>query len=830
MSSQDFQNQTFDLTVLGENDLKELLQKYKIGLTNDEAIKIQKEILKRPPTLTELILWSIEGSEHCSYKSSRPFLKQFVTSGPNVILGPSEDAGIVEVAKDKTGKKYGVVISHESHNSPSQIVPFEGAATGIGGNVRDVSCMGAKVIGVSDSLRFGELENHKSKWIAGGVVDGVAGYGNPIGVPNIGGDVYFDETYNNNCLVNVVTLGVLAEDEIIHSFAPKNAVGYDLILVGKPTDNSGFGGASFSSAEVKEEEKEANKGAVQEPNAFLKRHLLKATYTLFKELKSKNLLSKVGFKDLGAGGISCASVELADGAGYGAEIDLEKVPVGMEGLSPSVILCAETQERYMWVCHPDITSLILKNYNETFALSEVSRGAKASVVGKIRDDGQYIVRWMGLEIVKARACDVTSGILYDRQYEAPERHFAEPEIEYENNLIKHKTKTLTLEETLLSILSHENVASRVPIYEQYDKNVQGISVIEPGQADASVLQPFKYEEFPEEIRKTGIVFKVDHNPRYGKIDPYWCGVNSVVECLRNVASVGGSPQAMTDCLNFGNPEKPEQMWEFVESVRGVAETGKSFELKENPGSPIPIVSGNVSLYKESKGKPIAASPIISVVGRMDDVSKAVTQNFQKPNSKILLVGQRKDELGGSVFYQLFDELGANLPKPDIKELQKQIWTLTDVINDGLVLSCHDISDGGLATCLSEMTFGNEIGFEVELSNPSPLRGQPLIKGQELNNYPFQGVKIFDFGGLSGGGLSEEFTKSLFTETGGFVLESLEENLDEVKNSFQKVGLEIFEIGETKFEKTLNFKSENQNLKLDLLTAKNAWQNGLREKW
>ena len=270
---------------MSADEIARLLQKYKLSLTVDEALTIQNEFLKRPPTLAECVLWSIQGSEHCSYKSSRVHLKQFNTDGPHVILGAKEDAGMVAVAQDKQGHRYGVIISHESHNHPSQIVPYEGAATGVGGNVRDVCCMGGEVIAIADSLRFGDINRSHTHWIQEGVVSGIAGYGNPLGIPNIAGDVYYDAAYNENCLVTVVTLGIVREDHIIHSYAPENADDYVFILVGKPTDNSGFGGASFASTTLEEDSKERNKGAVQEPNAFLQRHILKANYALFKYLE-----------------------------------------------------------------------------------------------------------------------------------------------------------------------------------------------------------------------------------------------------------------------------------------------------------------------------------------------------------------------------------------------------------------------------------------------------------------------------------------------------------------------------------------------------------------
>jgi len=812
-----FTQETIDFVSLTQEQVKAKLKELRIALTVDEILKIQNEILKRPPSLAECVLWSIQGSEHSSYKSSRPFLKQFHTTGPNVILGPAEDAGIVEICKDIEGHKYGVVISHESHNHPSQIVPYEGAATGIGGNVRDVCCMGAKVIACADPLRFGKISENKSKWIHDGVVGGIAGYGNPIGVPNIGGDVYYDESYNENCLVNVVTLGVLREDEIIHSRAPQNADGYDLILVGKPTDNSGFGGASFASLEMKEEEKEQNKGAVQEPNAFLKRHILKSTYALFKLLKEKNLMDKIGFKDLGAGGIACASVELADSAGYGSEVYVDQIPVGMENLHPSVILCSETQERFMWVAHPDVTPIILEHYNKTFALPEVSEGARAAVVGKIRADGQYIVKYKGEEIVNARACDVTQGLLYNRAYTNPKRKFSEPNLPepllsppYEGGgegVVKNSYNDI-----FLKILSHENVACRVPVYEQYDKQVQGITVIEAGEADAGVMQPFKDEKYPAEIKNIGFALATDHNPRYAQIDPYWGAVNSVLESMRNVAAVGAVPWALTDCLCYGNPEKPEQMWDFVEGTRGVAEAGKNIHLKLSPPyegggegvvHPVPIISGNVSLYNESKGRAIAPSAIISCLGKLNDVKKAITMSLKQVGSTLLLVGARKDECGGSVYYSLFGELGANVPKPDFKEVENQIYALTDATNAGLILSAHDISDGGVATTLAEMSFKNEIGIEINIA----CHSRDLPAGRQED-----------------GNLRTD--KLLFGETGGFVLEVAPENVEKITQIFEKRGAEISAIGKTTVEKKLLL---NNVISCSLQTAKKEWLEGLRNK-
>ena len=775
-----FTKETIDLSGLNDDQIKEKLSELNIPLTPKEGRKIQHEILGRPPSLAELVLFSIQGSEHCSYKSSRSHLKKFVTDGPDVILGAKEDAGVVAIAKDKNGKRWCIVMSHESHNHPSQIVPYEGAATGVGGNVRDVMCMGAEVIACADSFRFGNLKNSKTKWIHDGVVAGVAGYGNPLGIPNIGGDIYYHDGYSENCLVTLVTLGIVREDHIIHSYAPKNADNYDLILIGKPTDNSGFGGASFASLELEEDKKEQNKGAVQEPNAFLERHLLKSTYALFQYLQDNNLCEKVGFKDLGAGGVACASVELAETSGYGSEVWLDEVHIGMKGLHPSVYLCSETQERFMWVSPPELTKKILTHYNRVFDLPGVSSGAKASVIGKIRNDKQYIVHNSGEKIIDALAEEVTKGFLYDRKYNKPNHEFHEPSL----------PSQLDYNALLKKMLSHENVASRSVVYESYDKQVQGRTVSEAGQSDSGVMAPFNSDNYPEEIRRVGVALSTDHNPRYSIISPYLGGLNAVVEAMRNVAAVGATPHAISDCLCFGNPEKPNQMWEFVEAVRGISDASIGIKLKENQDHPTPIIAGNVSFYNESKSGAIPPSPIVSCLGRINNVENTISMSFKNENSIILMVGSRKNELGGSLYYDIHGKLGANVPSPNLDEVKNQIYAITDCIEERLFLSCHDISDGGVAVAISEMTFKNNIGCDVMIP----------------------------------GNLALE--KLLFSETGGFIIETEQKHIQKIKNVFKAYDIDYHNIGKTSNSDRIRF---NNTINLDLKEAKILWVNGLRDK-
>ncbi|HAT7071785.1 TPA: phosphoribosylformylglycinamidine synthase subunit PurL [Legionella pneumophila] len=773
--------ETLDFSSLNRGEIEKLLRDYNLNLSVDEVLTIQNEFLKRPPTISECVLWSIQGSEHCSYKSSRIHLKQFNTSGPHVILGAKEDAGIVSVAQDKNGYRYGVIVSHESHNHPSQIVPYEGAATGVGGNVRDVCCMGGEVIAVADSLRFGDIKRARTHWIQEGVVSGIAGYGNPLGIPNIAGDVYYDPAYNENCLVTVVTLGIVREDHIIHSYAPPEAENYVFILVGKPTDNSGFGGASFASTVLEEDSQEKNKGAVQEPNAFLQRHLLKANYSLFQLLREKNLIDRVGFKDLGAGGVACASIELAEAGGsYGAEIDLDKVPTGMSGLMPSVILCSETQERFMWVVPPDLVDTILKHYNETFALPQVSEGACAAVIGKIRTDGLYVVNYKGRELVRAKVPDVTKGIVYNRPHASSQKQNTEPVFLPPDDY----------NQILLQLLAHENIASKEPIFEMYDKQVQGRTLIQAGWADAGVLQPFNESNYPEEIRKTGIALSLDQNPRYNKIDAYWGAVNAVVESVRNITAVGATPVAITDCLCFGNPEKPEQMREFVDSVRGISDACAAVHLKDHPQSTLPVIAGNVSLYNESVKGAIPPSPMISCLGMLPDIDFAITFDFKKSDSLLILIGERKDECGGSVYYQLHNELGSNVPKPDLSLFNREIHAVSAAIQHGLVNAAHDVSEGGVAVALAEMSFKNSLGVAVQIN----------------------------------GELSAD--KLLFGETGGFILEIDKQHKAAFDKLVTQYQVPYMAIGHTTEQPVLQM---NSVINLPVEEARQAWENGLRER-
>ncbi|NOS67138.1 MAG: phosphoribosylformylglycinamidine synthase subunit PurL [Candidatus Peribacteraceae bacterium] len=742
--------------------VKESLKKYSIGLTVDEARKIET-MLGRAPTVVEAVIWGIQGSEHSSYKSSRRFLKMFPTTGKHVILGPKEDSGIVAMTDGPPGKRWGIVISHESHNHPSQIVPFEGAATGVGGTVRDVACMGARVVGCMDLLRLGDLKTPESRGIAKEVMRGIGGYGNPLGVPNLGGDTVFDAGFNSNCLVNAIAIGIVREDEVIHSEVPEEAAaeGYDMILIGKPTDRSGFGGAAFASVSMEEEKKEQNSGAVQEPNPFLERHILVSTYALFDWLVETGNLHRVSFKDLGAGGVVCATVEQVAGKNFGADVELSKVHVSIDKLPPEVIACAETQERFCWTCHPSLTEHILKHYNETWDLPSVAEKARASVIGKVNGSGIYHLTHNGMTVCKAKSQDITSGLLYTRPTKLSETKRSEPDISCDesgriqiNQLTNQQTFQTTITSVFKAMLSHPNHASKSRVFRHFDKSVIGNTVLDAGEADASVIMPLQdlasYVpggvhpgwELAKSEECVGAVFAGDGNPRYGRISAYGQGALAALESMMNVAAVGGTPRALTDCLNYGNPEIPEHLASLEEGVRGISDAARTVTFD---GEGVPVISGNVSLYNSlSNGSAIPASAIVCCIGVMPDARKAVTQQLKKPGSRLFLIGERKNECGGSAYYEVLESmmkaerdglLGCALPRPDFEESAKQMRLIIRAIDAGLVLSSHDISDGGLLLALFEMLcpqrkIDRHLGVSLDLSTlQSPLSADRLLFSQ-----------------------------------------------------------------------------------------------------
>jgi len=663
-------------------ELEEEIRSRGLAMSLQEALKLAGFVGRRPTPL-ELHLFDTMWSEHCSYKSSRPVLRGLPTEGDDVIIGPGEDAGVVRFCSHG-GRDYALVVAHESHNHPSQVLPEEGAATGVGGIVRDIYCMGASVIGVLDALRFGDPlgpGGAKARSVVRGVVQGIWRYGNALGVPNLGGDTVFDEGYDENCLVNVVALGIADSSRIVHSYAPPEArrEPYVLVLAGKPTDDTGFGGATFASADLEEE---ADKGAVQVADPFLKRVLTEANLVVQDLLHSRGI--SFGFKDLGAGGLACVSSEMAAHGELGMELDLDSVPVALKGLPPEVIACAETQERYGLAVPEAVAEDVLDIYNRDYELPRLYPGAGAAVVGRFVHSPEYRVRMGGAEVACAPVSCITEGVEYRRPAEPAAGPPAPPEL-------PACDPASHLERLLASVAG----ASRHPVWSYYDSEVQGATHLRPGEADSVVVRPVPG-------CPAGLAVTVDGNPWIGRLDPRAGGAHAVGEAVRNLVATGAIPIAVTDCLNYGNPEDPEVFWQFRQGVEGITEACSHLGLKGE--APLPVVSGNVSFYNQSPGgRAIPPSPVVAAFGKLDRLTDAVDISLKAPGNPLLLVGPRRDELGGSLYQRVIGGGCGGAPPAFRPRLERRMALLVlDLVGTGAVLACHDISEGGLLVCAAEM--------------------------------------------------------------------------------------------------------------------------------
>jgi phosphoribosylformylglycinamidine synthase len=731
-----------------DDDLKRLAESEALALTPAELRAIVQR-LGRNPTRAEAHAFAIQWSEHCSYKSSRALLAALPTTSDDVLVGVGEDAGILR-AGFIDGVEYGIVVAHESHNHPSQVVPFEGAATGVGGILRDVLCMGAKVVASADPLRFGApVTGSHAAYVAAGAVDGIAAYGNAVGVPNLAGDVYFHPSFRDNCLVNVVALGIVQRDRIIHSRVPPGGEGYDLVLVGKATDASGFGGAAFASLALDAEQTQANKSAVQVPDPFLKNVIMRASYAVFELIAERKL--EVGFKDLGAGGIMGSSSEVCSAGGFGAVIDVGAIPVAVEGLSPFVIAMAETQERMLWAVPPSFTRDLLAIYNERFTLPEVSSRACAAVIGKVTRQPRYVVHAGGRAVIDVPIDVLTKPVRATWQL-APSPPPPRPVAPVELSDPK---------ETLLRVLSHPDVCSRRPLIEHYDTVVRGATVIPSGYADAGVF-----------VVKRGatlaVAISVDGNPRYGVVSAKLAAAHAVAEAACNVAAVGAMPIGLTDCLNYGNPEDPVVYRELADGIEGLAEAARALTMTSASG--LPFITGNVSLYNHTAtGSAIAPSAIVGCVGRVDDVAQIVTMQLLEQDNILYLLGARHPELGGSVFAGLLQLQPAGpLPPIDYAETTATINVVVGEIRAGRLTAAHDISDGGLLACVVEMCLGGDGKGRIGATLRSPQVWAPNIAP----------------------------SAALFGEAGGFVVAVSPASAADFERSAEQLGTHAIRLGTT----------------------------------
>ncbi|HEY4531585.1 MAG TPA: phosphoribosylformylglycinamidine synthase subunit PurL [Kurthia sp.] len=642
-----------------------------MGLT-DEEFALVESILGRTPNWTETGLFSVMWSEHCSYKNSKPVLRKFPTEGKHVLQGPGEGAGIVDI-----GDEQAVVFKMESHNHPSAIEPYQGAATGVGGIIRDVFSMGARPIAMLNSLRFGELDASKRvKFLFEEVVAGIAGYGNCIGIPTVGGEIQFDPCYEGNPLVNAMCVGLIDHKDIQKGIA--SGVGNTVMYVGAKTGRDGIHGATFASEEL-DENAEEKRPAVQVGDPFMEKLLLEACLELVK------FDSLVGIQDMGAAGLTSSAAEMASKAGSGLEMNLDNVPQRESGMTAYEMMLSESQERML---------IVVKKGEEQPIVDLFSKyGLDAVTVGVVTDDKMFRIKHNG-EIVAEVPADALAE-------DAPVYHkpSAVPAYYTEFQQMDNVEPAVTdYKETLLALLQQATIASKEWVYEQYDHQVRTSTVVKPG-SDAAVVR----------VRGTnkGLAMTTDCNSRYIYLDPEMGGKIAVAEAARNIVCSGGRPLAITDCLNFGNPEKPEIFWQIEKSADGIAAACLALES--------PVIGGNVSLYNERSNEAIYPTPTIGMVGLVEDLSYTTTQEVKNAGDFVYVIGETAAEFGGSELQKLQNgRIFGKAPAIDLEVEAARQQALLQAIRSGLVQSAHDVAEGGLSVAIAETTFGTKLGVEVML--------------------------------------------------------------------------------------------------------------------
>jgi len=643
------------------------------GLTEEEYSKIL-DALGRRPNLVELGIFSVMWSEHCSYKSSRVHLKNLPTTASHVIQGPGENAGVVDI-----GDGLAIVFKMESHNHPSYIEPYQGAATGVGGILRDIFTMGARPIAILNSLRFGSFDHPKTRYLLDGVVGGIAGYGNCVGVPTVGGEVSFHECYNGNCLVNVMTVGIVEKDKIFRGRA--QGIGNPVIYAGSKTGRDGIHGATMAS-DVFGEGGEERRPTVQVGDPFTEKLLLEACLEAFKTVYI------VGIQDMGAAGLTSSSVEMAGRGEVGVEIDVSLVPRREEGMTPYEVMLSESQERMLMVVKRDCEDKVKEIFHKW--------DLEAVVIGQVTGDG-YIRVKEGDEVVAEVPIELlTDDVpIYRRPISRPPW---QDEVQHLD--LRDIPEPEDYNEVLLRLLSSPNIASKEWIYRQYDHMVRTNTVVLPG-SDSAVIR----------IKGTdkALAMTVDCNSRYCYLDPYMGGAIAVAEAARNLVCSGARPIGLTDCLNFGNPERPEIMWQFEQSILGI----RFACLRLG----IPVVSGNVSFYNETSGNAIYPTPTIGMVGLIEDVHRHTTQWFKGEGDVVVLLGEGGEGLGGSEYLKVIHGLDRGRPHIDMDMEVRVQRACLEAMRGGIIKSAHDPSEGGLASALAECCISSPngcIGVDITL--------------------------------------------------------------------------------------------------------------------
>lgn len=719
-----------------------------LGLTPAEFENV-KVVQGRDPSLTELYIYSLMWSEHCSYKHSKKQLRKFSSAGEQVLQGPGENAGVISV-----GEGWAVAFKMESHNHPSAIEPFEGAATGIGGIVRDIFTMGARPIAALDSLRFGTLDKPRQRYLFDGAVAGIGSYGNCLGVPTVGGEVYFEEAYEGNCLINAMAVGLMRESEITRAIG--SGPGNHVVLIGSSTGRDGIGGASVLASQEFDEAAENKRPAVQVGDPFEEKLLIEVCLELLKAGKF------VALGDLGAAGLTSSASEMASRGGVGIDIDVRQVPQREEAMQAFEIMVSESQERMLAVVKPEDWAVVEETCKRW--------GIKSAIIGAITNTGRFVVRDTNLPAEQQIVADMPAemlaesapeydpaskrpayldklqnyfellqeegepnfvyetasnpealrAVLFERQLQQAEARGVDTEaleaIAQERDLARnqardseHVSAQAPFDEALRVLLASPNICSRAWIWRQYDYQVQNNTVVLPG-ADAAVLRIG--DTGRGEMSQRGIAISTDCNGRYCYLDPYLGAQLALAEGMRNLACVGAEPVAITDCLNFGNPEKPEVFYTFEQAIDGLSDACKYYD--------IPVVSGNVSFYNESFGTAIYPTPTIGIVGLLEDVSVAVDGALKQAGDVIILVGETADELGASEYIKVVHGLVAGRPPALDLELEGAVQAaVRTCVCERLLSSAHDLSEGGLVVALAECCIAGNLGASVVLDDDLP---------------------------------------------------------------------------------------------------------------
>ncbi|WP_333771665.1 phosphoribosylformylglycinamidine synthase subunit PurL [Streptomyces sp. IBSBF 2435] len=637
-----------------------------LGLKEDEYARV-REILGRRPTGAELAMYSVMWSEHCSYKSSKVHLKQFGEKAPQtdaLLVGIGENAGVVDV-----GQGYAVTFKIESHNHPSYIEPYQGAATGVGGIVRDILAMGARPVAVMDPLRFGAADHPDTKRVLPGVVAGVGGYGNCLGLPNIGGEVVFDPCYQGNPLVNALCVGVMKHEDI--HLAQASGAGNKVILYGARTGGDGIGGVSVLASETFDATGPSRRPAVQVGDPFQEKLLIECTLEIFRE----QLVA--GIQDLGGAGLSCATSELASAGSGGMRVELDTVPLRDATLSPEEILMSESQERMCAIVEPGKAERFLEICEKWDVI--------ATVIGEVTEGSRLEIFWHGEQIVDVPPRSVAhEGPTYHRPYARPDWQDA-LQADDAGKLARPSTAE-ELREQVLALVGSPNQASKAWVTDQYDRFVQGNTVLAQPE-DSGVIRI-------DAVTDLGVAIATDGNGRYAKLDPYAGAQLALAEAYRNVAATGAKPLAVSDCLNFGSPEDPAVMWQFAEATRGLADGCLALGT--------PVTGGNVSLYNQTGDAAIHPTPVVAVLGVIDDVNRRTPMAFKEPGQLILLLGDTREEFGGSAWSQVVhDHLGGLPPAVDLERERLLADILISGSRDGMIDAAHDLSDGGLIQAVTE---------------------------------------------------------------------------------------------------------------------------------